>query len=126
MAREKGISDEQIIAALITNGTLRAAASAVGISERALYDRMNNGEFQARYRAAKADVLREAVKTLNGQLKAAISTVTEIMMDKEANPAIRLQSAQTILNHAGKFIERLQAAEDAVETQIVANRWGIE
>ena len=34
----QAISDEQIIAALLNNGTVKAAASAAGISERALYD----------------------------------------------------------------------------------------
>ena len=54
MGKGKAISDEQIIAALLDHGTIRAAAGAVGISERALYDRMNKGEFQALYKAAKA------------------------------------------------------------------------
>ena len=56
MSKEKAISDEQIIAALLDHGTIRAAAQAAGISERTLYDRMNKGEFQALYKAAKADL----------------------------------------------------------------------
>ena len=43
MAKQKVISDEQIITALLSNGTLKAAAAAVGISERCIYDRMNEG-----------------------------------------------------------------------------------
>lgn len=45
MAKAQAVSDEQIIAALLNNGTLKTAAAAAGISERALYDRMNNGTF---------------------------------------------------------------------------------
>lgn len=93
MAKAQAVSDEQIIAALLNNGTLKAAASAAGISERALYDRMNNGNFQALYRAAKADLIRAAVFNLNNQLQEAVNTVAEIMADKENNPAIRLQAA---------------------------------
>lgn len=125
MGKEKqaAVSDEQIIAALLNSGTLKAAASAVGISERALYDRMNRGEFQALYKSAKADLIRAAVFNLNNQLQAAIDTVSEIMTDKENNPAIRLQAAQTILNNAGKFSQRLQADENGVINQIDSNRF---
>ena len=49
----KKVSDEQLIAALLNNGTLKAAAAAAGVSERTLYDRMNEGDFQALYKAAK-------------------------------------------------------------------------
>ena len=119
----QAISDEQIIAALLNNGTLKAAASAAGISERALYDRMNRGEFQALYKSAKADLIRAAVFNLNNQLQEAINTVAEIMTDKDNNPAIRLQAAQTILNNAGKFSQRLQADENSVITQLENNRF---
>lgn len=121
--KEPAISDEQIIAALLNNGTLKAAASAAGISERALYDRMNQGEFQALYKAAKADLIRGAVFHLNSQLQAAIDTVSEIMTNEDNNPAIRLQAAQTILNTAGKFSQRLQAEENSVAFQVDSNRF---
>lgn len=119
----KAISDEQIIAALLNHGTIKAAASAAGISERALYDRMNTGDFQVLYKAAKADLIRAAVFSINGKLQEAISTVAEIMADKENNPAIRLQAAQTILNTACKFTQRLQADEQSVTAQIETNRF---
>ena len=127
MGKEKqaAVSDEQIIAALLNSGTLKAAASAVGISERALYDRMNRGEFQALYKSAKADLIRAAVFNLNNQLQEAINTVSEIMTDKENNPAIRLQAAQTILNNAGKFAERLQITETTVTRQEESNLFSL-
>ena len=125
MAKEKAVSDEQIIAALLQNGTIRAAAAAVGISERALYDRMSRGEFQALYKAAKADLIRAAVLNLNRQLQAAIDTVCEIMQDKDNNAAVRLQAAQTILNNAGKFAQRLQVDETSVIMQQESDRFSI-
>ena len=117
MAREKAVSDEQIITALLNNGTIKAAAGAVGISERTLYDRMSGGEFQALYKAAKADLIRAAVLNLNRQLQAAIDTVVEVMENPDNNPAVRLQAAQTVLNTAGKFAQRLQADETSVIMQ---------
>lgn len=121
--REHGtaVSDEQLIAALLNNGTISAAAAAVGLSARAVYDRMRGGDFQALYKAAKVDLVRTAVFNLNRQLQAAIDTVVAVMQDKENNPQTRLQAAQTILNNAGKFTERLQKNEDTVIEQIDKN-----
>lgn len=125
MAKEKAISDEQIIAALLHNGTIKAAAAAVGISERALYDRMSEGQFQALYKSAKADLIRGAVLNINRQLQAAIDTVVEVMQDPENNAAVRLQAAQTILNSAGKFAQRLQIDETSVIMQQESNKFSI-
>lgn len=125
MAKTKSVSDEQIIAALLNNGTIKAAAAAAGVSERTVYDRMNSGDFQALYKAAKADLIRAAVFNLNNQLQAAVDTVAEVMQNKDNNPAIRLQAAQTILNNAGKFTHRLQVDETSVIMQIESNRFAI-
>lgn len=121
----KKVSDETIIAALLNNGTLKAAAAAAGVSERTIYDRMNNGEFQALYKAAKADLIRAAVFSINGKLQAAIDTIEGIMLDENNNAAVRLQAAQTILNNAGKFAQRLQADETSVITQVESNTFSL-
>ena len=125
MTRKKqtGISDEEIIAALISTGTIREAARTAGISERALYERMKSGDFQALYKAAKADTIRAAVNALNGRIQAAIDTIAEIMEAQDINPATRLQAAQTILNHAGRFADRLQEAEARTAQQQEQNRF---
>ena len=125
MTRKKqtGISDEEIIAALISTGTIREAARTAGISERALYERMKSGDFQARHKSAKADTTRAAVNALNGRIQAAIDTIAEIMEAQDINPATRLQAAQTILNHAGRFADRLQEAEARTAQQQEQNRF---
>lgn len=111
--KEAAVSNEKIIAALMNSSTLAQAAQAAGISSRGLYDRMTDQQFRAEYQAAKAAVMREAVNNLNSRIGAAISTIAGIMEDTEANPAIRLQAAQTILNTAAKFTERLDKADAA-------------
>lgn len=105
------VSDETIIAALIQSGTVKAAAEAAGVSTRTIYDRMQTREFVALYEAAKNDLIRQAVFSINGKLSAAIDEVSDIMTDKEVNPATRLQAAQTIINNAAKFAERLTGSE---------------
>lgn len=103
----KAISNEEIIAALLQHGTIKDAAAAAGTTPRTIYDRMNDREFRAEYMEAKNDIIRKAVFTINEKLSAAVDAVAEIMTDKDNNPAVRLQAAQTILNNAGKFAERL-------------------
>lgn len=113
MAKQKqtAVTDEEIIAALIVSGTIAEAASKVGLSTRTIYDRMACKDFKALYHGAKTDIVRGAVFKINSKLTEAIETVSELMTDKEVNPAIRLQAAQTIITNAAKFSERLQGEE---------------
>ena len=122
MDKTKAISDEQLIAALINCNTIKAAAEHVGLSERAIYNRMQSGEFQALYKIAKTDLIRNAVTSVNKHLGEAIKIVAEIMKDKDNNPAIRLQAAQTLLNNSAKFAQRLSEAEAAAYIQIQNNK----
>lgn len=122
---EKAISNEEIIAALLQNGTIKEAARAAGTTPRTIYDRMKDREFRAEYMEAKNDIVRKAIFTINEKLGAAVDTVAEIMADKEINPAIRLQAAQTIMNNAGKFAERL-AREEYSSREEAKNPYSID
>lgn len=107
----KAVSNEEIIAALLQHGTVKEAAAAAGVAPRTIYDRMNDREFRAEYMEAKNDIIRKAVFSINEKLSAAIDAIVDIMNDKEVNPAVRLQAAQTIINNAGKFADRLTKDE---------------
>lgn len=111
MAKQTAVTDEEIIAALMTSSTIAETASKVGLSARTVYDRMATKPFKALYHGAKTDIVRGAVFKINSKLTEAIETVSELMTDKEVNPAIRLQAAQTIITNAAKFSERLQGEE---------------
>lgn len=107
----KAISDEEIIAAIMQHGTIKAAAAAVGTNTRTIYDRMKDADFRAAYMGAKNDIIRKAVFNINEKLSAAIDTVSDIMTDTDTPPAIRLQAAQTIITNAEKFAGRLTREE---------------
>lgn len=113
--RTKVISDEEIIAALLSSGTVREAASAAGLPIRTLYDRMNNSDFQIMYREARTEILRAAVHNMNTQIQEAVNTIAGIMTNEEINPATRLNAAQTLLSNAAKFFARLQAEERSIQ-----------
>lgn len=113
--RTKVISDEEIIAALLSSGTVREAASAAGLPIRTLYDRMNAPDFQIMYREARAEILRAAVHNMNAQIQEAVNTIAGIMTNEEINPATRLNAAQTLLSNAAKFSARLQVEERSIQ-----------
>lgn len=113
----KATSNEEIIAALLQHGTVKEAAAAAGTTPRTIYDRMQEREFVAEYEAAKTDIIRQAVFSINSKLSEAVDAVAEIMNNPDVNPATRLQAAQTILNNAGKFAERLTQDERHARTQ---------
>ena len=93
----KAISNEKIIAALLGSRTIKEAAGELGITEKTLHNRMNNYDFRVMYQTAQADILKDSVKTCHESLTEAVNTVREIMQDRDINPAVRLQAAQTII-----------------------------
>lgn len=107
----KKVSDEALLTALMEHGTIKSASAAIGLAPRTIYDRMHEREFRVMYEAARADVLRGAVSSLNGRIEKAVSTIEDIMDDTEAAAAVRLQAAGAILANVEKFSGRLTEAE---------------
>lgn len=121
MRKSANISHEEVVAALIANGTQRDAAAALGISERTLFDRMQDGEFKALYKSTKADILRSAVFNMQSKLNEAVDVVAEVMNDKASPASTRLQAAQIVIKNAGAMAERLSESEKAVTGQLNLN-----
>jgi predicted DNA-binding transcriptional regulator AlpA len=109
------ISNEELVAALMQHGSVSEAAEAIGLSSRAFYDRMKQTEFRLLYAEARNDLLRSAAASMRQRIGEAVATIAEIMQDKEAPAAVRLQASQTILNNALKFCERITEAEATFE-----------
>lgn len=114
---EKAVSDEQIIAALLTAGSVREAADSLKISPGTIYERRRDKEFQAAYSEAKGDLVRGAVTAINNSLTDSVKTIAAIMNDQSVNPATRLQAAQTIINSADKLTARLENFEGMADSR---------
>lgn len=120
MARKR-LTDESIIAALISEGSIKGAAASLECTTRTLYTRMKRPEFQKLYAQAKADILKTATAKLQGNLCGAIDTLAAIMTDEEAAKQTRVNSAVSILQYAARFtettdvVDRLEAIEKAQE-----------
>lgn len=115
MSRTKVVSDEAVIAALLSTPTLDAAAQQCGLSVRQLYTRRQNPDFVRKLREAQGDALEGAVRYLQHSTATAASTLVEICQNgQEQN---RLTAARTLLDQAAKLTEvvdfsrRLEALE---------------
>lgn len=113
------LADEEIIAALIECGTIKAAAASLDCTARTLYERMKKEEFRELYAQAKAEIIKGATAKLQGNLSGAIDTLAEIMNDKEAAKQTRANCAVSILQYGARFtetndlLERLEKLEEA-------------
>ena len=83
----KQITNEAIISALLLHGKVKDAAEALKCSPRTISDRMRESDFRSDYLEARSGMIREAAVTINAKLGKAISTVEEIMLDADNNPA---------------------------------------
>lgn len=117
MAKHKAVTNEQIIAALLTEPTIEKAATAAGLSRRALYERMNEPEFLTEYAKAKADLVKGTLFALVEHSQQAVQTIAQIMQDEENKPQVRLQAAGMLLDNVGRYTKQLQAIETAANEE---------
>lgn len=96
---------DKILQALLTHRTIREAAKAAAISERTIYDYLADPDFEARYKAARDDIIRGVSNHLREQMNEAVEVIGSIMRDVENRPQDRLAAAKAVLEYGDKFIE---------------------
>lgn len=103
------------IPALLQEPTIRASAARAGVKEITLYRWLKQSQFQAAYREARYIIMDEAFTLLQKSCTEAAKTVISIMQDTDANPFVRLQAANAVLDMAVK-----SRAVDELEARIAA------
>ena len=112
---------QKALAALLTSPSKAAAAKAAGIAPRTLRDYLADPEFQAAYRDAFGNMVEDATRQAPQAISPAMSTLREIVEDREEDAQARISAARAILSHGLKLIEttdilnRLQELETAME-----------
>ena len=101
----KTISNEKIIAALLSTESKRAAAKVLGIRPQTLAARMNDDAFQKLYKESKKDLIKESITSIQAKTGRAIEIIYEIADNPEIAPQIRLNAAETIIRYSHKFTE---------------------
>lgn len=111
----------KVLAALLTAPNKAAAAQAAGISPRTLRDYLADKEFQGAYQKAFAGLVEDATRQAQQAIAPALSTLREIVEDKDEDAQARISAARAILSHGLKLTEttdilnRLQELEAAME-----------
>ncbi len=112
---------QKALAALLTSPSKAAAAKAAGIAPRTLRDYLADPAFQAAYRDAFGNMVEDATRQAQQAISPALSTLREIVEDKEEDAQARISAARAILSHGLKLTEtvdilnRLQELENAME-----------
>ena len=110
------VSDEVIIAALLSEATNKAAAEKVGITVRHLYQRTSDSRFQQKYRKALDSVLQDASDLIRRNVCKAVETAASIMENEEVAPQIRLNACELLLRNMPKL--KASATEEAWENAL--------
>ena len=119
----KNIPNESIIAALLSTSTIKAAAETVGLTERAIYDRMKTPEFRELYKEARQKMLHVATARLQNSVSDAISTLVDVMENAEIAAQTRVNAAMAVLQYCLRYTEAVDFAErmEALENPIGNN-----
>jgi hypothetical protein len=120
----KANKQELAVACLLSEPTVEAAAKKAGISYRTLKLWLTRPEFQALYRAARAEVTERNLARLLACTGEAIETLRRNLTCGEFGPENR--AADLILSHAekGTEIQDLRAELDEIKRQVAAMRKG--
>lgn len=106
MATAAERKDELIIAALISNPTIRAASTVCGVSETQIYARLRTPAFKARYDKAKREMLEQSTTYVQSIVSEAIQKMHAIMTDENVAPQIQLNAAEAIVRASLKMTEQ--------------------
>ncbi len=110
-------SKERAIAALLANPTKQQAAKAAGITDRTLARYFEDPEFVQAYKQAFGNMVEDATRQAQQSLAPALSTLREIMEDREENTGARIQAAKATLEYALRFTEQLDILEQLQELE---------
>ena len=117
----KSISDDKLLELLLTHGSVRSAASACGLSQNAIYRRLQDETFRARYDSMQGILLQTAAASMSDMLQDAVKALKNVCDDMSVSPQIRVNAADCLLRHCLRYaetadilarIERLERAAD--------------
>jgi len=114
-------NDDAVVLALACGATVEAAAKQGGVSERTVYTRLRDPDFQKRIKEARTDLVRRSAGLLSAASGEAVRTLLALMKES-APPAVRLGAAKAVLELGIKVRElaELEAEVRALELEIKA------
>lgn len=101
----KSISDDKLLELLLVHGSAKGAAAACGLSVNAVYRRLQNEEFRARYDSMQGILLQTAAASMSDMLQDAVKVLKSVADDSDVSPQIRVNAADCILRHCLRYAE---------------------
>lgn len=95
----------QIIRALIAYPTRREACKALKISERTLYNYMQDAEFMDEYKAVIDEIIKDTDSRLKEAALIAVNHLISVVQDENIDAVTRIKADRVILEHLTKKIE---------------------
>lgn len=112
----------EAVTALLTEKTIKAAASKVGVHERTLRRWLEREDFAAAIRAARRQQIAQAATGLAASAPTFIATLTSIAEDGKAPHASRVAAARAGLELARGFIETDDLADRIAQLEAAAEQ----
>lgn len=107
------LSDEKIVAALLSCSTNKQAADKLGISEVTLYNRMKADSFKKKLQEAKDRIFEKTTSTMTVAFQDSTSFLLSVVHDKNAPLYSRINAA-AILQKQGLRVRELEAVEKEI------------
>lgn len=108
---------EKALQALLVSRTRAEAAAAAGIGVSSLREYMRDPEFMDRYKQAFGDMVRDATRQAQQTLSPALSTLREIMEDRDEQASARITAARSVLEYSLKLCEQTDILEQLRELE---------
>jgi hypothetical protein len=114
---------EGLIAALLSHSSIEDAAKSIGVVASTAWRWMQKPEFQAAYKEARRESMRQVTARLQVASREAVDCLREVQRDG-ASESARVAASRTVLEFSLKAtdLEAIQERLDALEQAIAAVR----
>lgn len=99
------VTDNEILTALLQNGSPSAAAKQLGISHTTVIKRIRTPKFAEKLKECQDMLLQSAVSTMKVRLSESLDTLSKIMKNPKAPYSVRVNAADCMLRHCRGYIE---------------------
>jgi hypothetical protein len=99
------------IEALLTEPTQEKAAVKAKVSRATITRWMSGPTFKQAYSEARSQLIETVMTALHSASVTAVTTLTDVMDDKEAQPSARVSAAKTVLDNLLRSREQIEIEE---------------
>lgn len=112
---------EAAILALISQPTMKEAATSAGVGETTLWRWLQQKDFQVAYQEARRESVKHAIAKLQNKTGEAVDVLAEIMNNSDANPFARVSAAKAIIEYSIKAVEVEDLAQRVEDLEAIMN-----